>query len=160
MKNLGTPTTLGEFRKLTENYSDETLLQFRNEPVHDLIDIDGELCFNETNRWDNIVIGGIGKERNIFIIHDNIVRYPTLPLTIDDSEAQEIAKKTYLHQVEFALRISPEVIEKFKNQTESLKASTAEAILALEDFGEKMIDSDFHQNKKHKGHERPYKYHR
>ena len=47
MKQLGIPTTLGEFRKITEQYPDETLLQFRNEPRHELIDDEGELCFQE-----------------------------------------------------------------------------------------------------------------
>lgn len=37
MKKLGIPTTLGELRKMTEQYPDETLLQFRNEPRHELL---------------------------------------------------------------------------------------------------------------------------
>lgn len=36
MKKLGIPTTLGELRKMTEQFPDETLLQFRNEPRHEL----------------------------------------------------------------------------------------------------------------------------
>ena len=122
---------------------------------------------------------GLGKGSEFFILLP-IINDTTIPVkdNLSDNRQQDCYKIVVIddnrdfsdiicsllmelgHQVEFALRISPEVIEKFKNQTESLKASTAEAILALEDFGEKMIDSDFHQNKKHKGHERPYKYHR
>ena len=50
MKKLGIPTTLGELRKMTEQYPDETLLQFRNEPRHELTFEDQEnmgLIFQE-----------------------------------------------------------------------------------------------------------------
>ena len=136
------------------------------ESMYDALANDITKLYSKTKRIGIIgggfqgIICGIDEARTVIIAHEHVVRYPELPLTIVDSEAKEIANSTYSHQVEFALRISPVVIEKFKNQTKSLKASAAEAILALENFGEKMIDSDFHHNKKYKGHERPYKYHR
>lgn len=48
MKKLGIPTTLGELRKMCEKYPDETLLQFRNEPIHELFfDDEQGLLFQE-----------------------------------------------------------------------------------------------------------------
>ena len=45
-KILGVPKTIGELRELTKDYPDETLLNFRNEPVHQLEDCDGIVCFS------------------------------------------------------------------------------------------------------------------
>lgn len=177
MKKLGTPTTLGEFRKLTELYPDETLLQFRNEPVHELIEVDGDLCFNETNRWDKIgiigggfkgIICGIDEAKSIFISHKDMVRYPTLPVNddwvhADDPEIYLKGLKESISEDEFRLAvlcIRPEVVEKFKNQSEQLKLKAKEASIAFERLGDNMIDPGFNENKKRKGHERPYKYHK
>jgi hypothetical protein len=46
-KILGVPKTIGELRELTKDYPDETLLNFRNEPIHQLEDVDGIVCFSE-----------------------------------------------------------------------------------------------------------------
>jgi len=50
--------------------------------------------------------------------------------------------------------------EQIVNKFEALNKEAKEAALAFESLGEKMIDHSYQENKKHKGHERPYKYHR
>lgn len=53
MKKLGIPTTLGELRKMTEQFPEETLLQFRNEPRHELYFEDEQgLVFQEEPTTD------------------------------------------------------------------------------------------------------------
>jgi len=53
MKKLGIPTTVGELRKMTEQFPEETLLQFRNEPRHELSFEDEQgLVFQEVNNPD------------------------------------------------------------------------------------------------------------
>lgn len=172
MKNLGTPTTLGEFRKLTEQYPDETLLQFRNEPVHDLIEIDGELCFQETNRWDIskrhvCIIGGIDESRRmdeileaIYHIPGNrIMKWPELP---DDKTGE-------LHQIlacKSAEEFKREYLGNMTEHVKNLNGSMTVAIESIKSLSEEMEIYDRensiieNQNKKRKGHERPYKYHR
>ena len=55
MKKLGIPTTIGELREMTKQFPDETLLQFRNEPRHELTFEEQEnmgLIFQEVDNPD------------------------------------------------------------------------------------------------------------
>lgn len=56
MINLGIPTTLGELRKMTEQFPDETLLQFRNEPRHELLFEDEQGLIFQDEDWTSILI--------------------------------------------------------------------------------------------------------
>jgi len=56
--------------------------------------------------------------------------------------------------------IRPDVVEKFKNQMSQLKSAAIEVSSAIESLGENKSIQSFNENKKRKGHERPYKYHR
>lgn len=179
MKKLGTPTTLGEFRKLTEQYPDETLLQFWNEPVHELIDVDGELCFQETNPFSRIkphigIIGhgvkgficGIDEAKTICIAHEHVVRYPDLP-RIKESWAESDAPDRYLEYLKATLKMGefrkqycqePEIPVEFQNLSVSMIIS-AENIKSLSEE----LKAYEHKNKpkkEYKGYERPYKFHR
>lgn len=99
------------------------------------------------------VICGIGKARTLFLEHENIVRYPVLPLTVD-----EPPKEVYMNKIK--LEFPPEVIENFERSCKALAQKAKEVTELFESIGQKMDNPLFHEKKKHKGHERPYKYHR
>jgi len=89
---------------------------------------------------------GINEARSIFIRDEDILKYPELPII--DRECLEDSEK-YLG--EFVVPL-----EKF----EPLNVAIKKANEAIGRLGEQMNDYSFQEKKKHKGYERPYKYHR
>lgn len=114
-------------------------------------------------------ICGIDEAKTIFIAHEDMVRYPTLPIrdenwvqSDDPDEYLEGIKKRFSHE-EFrcaVLEIRDDQLERFRKKHEDFQKSVKETALAFERIGEAMLEPSFNENKKRKGHERPYKYHR
>lgn len=110
-------------------------------------------------------ICGIDEASTIFIAHDDVVKYPNLPTNVGWHEADSrdkyiIQLQEGLSQEEFIREYLGEakVIEEFKNM--SIQANiSAESMKSLsESFA--AYDLKNNPKQKHKGHERPYKYHR
>jgi len=88
----------------------------------------------------------------IFIAGEDIRKYPELPT----NELDEISDKVKYGKLQ--LTITPETLDAFQRMNEQMILS-AENIKSLsEDL--KAYDRENNPKKKHKGHERPYKFHR
>jgi len=111
---------------------------------------------------------GIDEARTILIAHENVVSYPEFPkngewVHADDPDIYLAGIKQTLTKEQFRAEfmcIRPDVVEKFKNQMSQLKSAAIEVSSAIESLGENKSIQSFNENKKRKGHERPYKYHR
>lgn len=88
----------------------------------------------------------------IFIAGEDIRKYPELPT----NELDEISNNVKYGKLQ--LEIPPEVSKVFERMNEQMMIAASEIKSLAEEF--QVYDRENNPKKKHKGHERPYKYHR
>jgi len=88
----------------------------------------------------------------IFIAGEDIRKYPELPT----NELDEISDKVKYGKLQ--LTVSPETLNAFERMNEQAMIAASEIKSLSDEF--KAYDRENNPKKKHKGHERPYKFHR
>jgi len=108
------------------------------------------------------IICGIDEARTVIIAHEHMVRYPTLPgmKEADDQDRYLECLKATLSLGEFRKQYlnEPEIPVEFQNL--SIQASIAAEDIKSLAIELKAYDDKIKTEKRHKGHERPYKYHK